>query len=53
MVGRAIGAKRVALGILTKTLEITMADYKAQRLLAITQDVWATKPMHFTAIDVN
>ena len=53
MVDRAIGTNLVALGILflTKTLEITVEDYKVQRLLAITQDVWATKRTCFTAID--
>ena len=55
MVDRAIGTNLVALGILflTKTLEISVEDYKVQRLLAITQDVWTTKRMHFTAIDAT
>ena len=53
MVDRAICIKRVALGILflTKTLELTIEDYKVQRLLDIIQDVWALKRKSFTAID--
>ena len=55
MVDRAIGAKHVALGIilLTKTLDITVEDYKVQPFLVITQDVWAAKRTCFMAIDAS
>ena len=52
---RAIGTKRVALGILflTETLEITVEEYKDQHLLAITQGVWAAKHTRFNAVDTS
>ena len=53
MVDQKIGPKRVNLGILfdTKDLTISLEDYKVERLKHLLNDTWATSRNKFTAID--
>ena len=53
MVDRKIGPKRVNLGILidTKDLTILLEDYKVERLKYLLNNMWALSRNKFTAID--